>query len=751
MQANFRFWILDFGLKSKIWWALCLSLALIIPHASALAATADDHYAKGLKLYVDGKYGNALNEVVKALEQDSHHQPAQQLQSILKEEMQVASEPANPKAPQQQVKRLKTALTSAEQRVSALVREQQQTRKEAARLQEELIVAQRRTQESTGKASGELSQLQRSSRMAEQMLAGTNRELTAARRERAELDKRLSKTQQELAAAKQAIESSKGKRGAQEPLRPMPQREVVAKPVDDDPLRQTKADLESRYAGLYRNLHADYTALQRRYEDLEQGRRKEAGDLRAENVRLHDRNQQLMQELGTVQERLGTVPGLRLQMQEADQSHREELSGVRSELKRSQATQFQVTQELEEKRQKLAEQSASMASVQERVSNLERSRGELLKVNAMLEEELNERSAQLAQINKQFLEAERTHDVELAHRSELEQALRAKHQELERAEQRLSEARGVQTALEDRLREGERTEVKLSDELQRMSAVESERNQLKADVNAQENQMIRLQGELERLRRERADFEETKLAFREKKTQAEQLQGEIDRITRELITTRASLQQAQSDLQQREEEAMVERRGYQLQLDRFQRELQTARSAHQELIQQIVEERNRQGSSAEPSESRAPSTPRPTVDLGSSGASQEPVVVGEPAPLTMAPPPLSKPEIASAPVAAAPEASEEMVSPERYPVKVHQVNSDSGIMVLSRDGLEWAEEGTRMLLAGEDESRVATVQLTDVDREGFAVVQITQRLMPSGNIRKGDTLFAHPLLRLTPD
>jgi hypothetical protein len=92
-----------------------------------------------------------------------------------------------------------------------------------------------------------------------------------------------------------------------------------------------------------------------------------------------------------------------------------------------------------------------------------------------------------------------------------------------------------------------------------------------------------------------------------------------------------------------------------------------------------------------------------------------------------------------------------MVSPERYPVKVHQVNSDSGVMVLSRDGLEWAQEGTRLLLSGEDESKIATVQLTESDRGGFAVVQITQHLMPAGNIRKGDTLFAHPLLRLTPD
>lgn len=61
-----------------------------------------------------------------------------------------------------------------------------------------------------------------------------------------------------------------------------------------------------------------------------------------------------------------------------------------------------------------------------------------------------------------------------------------------------------------------------------------------------------------------------------------------------------------------------------------------------------------------------------------------------------------------------------------------------------------AKNGTTLLLAAQDEP-VATVQLTDLDRAGFAVAQITHRMDPSKSIREGDILFARQILKPAPD
>ena len=41
---------------------------------------------------------------------------------------------------------------------------------------------------------------------------------------------------------------------------------------------------------------------------------------------------------------------------------------------------------------------------------------------------------------------------------------------------------------------------------------------------------------------------------------------------------------------------------------------------------------------------------------------------------------------------------------------------------------------------------VATVELTELDKAGFAVAQIVKTLDPTKRIREGDLLFARPML-----
>jgi len=85
-------------------------------------------------------------------------------------------------------------------------------------------------------------------------------------------------------------------------------------------------------------------------------------------------------------------------------------------------------------------------------------------------------------------------------------------------------------------------------------------------------------------------------------------------------------------------------------------------------------------------------------------------------------------------------------SADSHTVKVFQVNEEDDVLVLSmQEGASWATEGATVLLAAEDDTPVATVQLTELDEAGFAIAQITHRTSPPSSIRKGDLFSARPL------
>ena len=82
---------------------------------------------------------------------------------------------------------------------------------------------------------------------------------------------------------------------------------------------------------------------------------------------------------------------------------------------------------------------------------------------------------------------------------------------------------------------------------------------------------------------------------------------------------------------------------------------------------------------------------------------------------------------------------------EEHPVKIYQVNEELNFVVFSMEGMGWAKPGTRLLLVSQGVPVVA-VQLTELDSAGFAVAQIIQTIDPGKQVRKGDLLFARPLL-----
>ena len=80
-----------------------------------------------------------------------------------------------------------------------------------------------------------------------------------------------------------------------------------------------------------------------------------------------------------------------------------------------------------------------------------------------------------------------------------------------------------------------------------------------------------------------------------------------------------------------------------------------------------------------------------------------------------------------------------------YPVKIYQVNREMDFIVLSVKELDWAKQGTNLLLANETDS-IATAQVVEYDRAGFAIAQITHWMEPIQQIQKGQTLLARPVL-----
>jgi hypothetical protein len=76
-----------------------------------------------------------------------------------------------------------------------------------------------------------------------------------------------------------------------------------------------------------------------------------------------------------------------------------------------------------------------------------------------------------------------------------------------------------------------------------------------------------------------------------------------------------------------------------------------------------------------------------------------------------------------------------------YPIKIYQVNDELNFVVFSMSEAATMQAGAQLLLVDED-TPVATVQLTELDGEGFAVGQIVEMMNGAKPIRKGDLLAA---------
>ena len=255
--------------------------------------------------------------------------------------------------------------------------------------------------------------------------------------------------------------------------------------------------------------------------------------------------------------------------------------------------------------------------------------------------------------------------------------------------------------------------------------------------------------------------------------QLSQLQADLGRAKQEVSTAKTQLDMVSSQGQARDEKLATERKEMLWKIGSLEQELKAAKESQarlqDELASKRVAENDLQDAKAQWSRQLAeqesklkqaesvirllqttppPQPSAPPVRPLASSSDSGPVRVVSSAPDTEPSPRADQPALGGEEAASPPsdDESTDSGSSKNSEVKVYQVNDEFNFVVLSIKGIEWAQKGMTIVLANDD-NPVATAQLTELDGAGFAVAQITHKVDPVKQIRKGDVLMARPLLR----
>ena len=302
------------------------------------------------------------------------------------------------------------------------------------------------------------------------------------------------------------------------------------------------------------------------------------------------------------------------------------------------------------------------------------------------------------------------------------------------------ELQKTNAALEQALNE---RSVQLADLQERLAKLEAAHQAslaqavaLRQTLETKEEELSAAQDVAEKVQAVKADDEQLRSALAERGKEVLALQNEVERLQRRLSGALGSLNQVDVAFHTKEQRLEEERHEYMAQFKSLRKDLLEARNAQRSPFTDRLTQveppvpdavaHERAMASAPEEIEQAREVPSDEAGATPSAPAQEEAEETE-----------TSQEIS--------EAEEERVSSPGYPVEVFQVDGQWGFMVLSVARVEGAEEGTKFLLSGPDDKRVATIQLTELAEGGFAVAQITRRIDPLKEIRKGDTLFAHQL------
>ncbi|MBI2495939.1 MAG: hypothetical protein HYW10_05190, partial [Candidatus Omnitrophica bacterium] len=272
---------------------------------------------------------------------------------------------------------------------------------------------------------------------------------------------------------------------------------------------------------------------------------------------------------------------------------------------------------------------------------------------------------------------------------------------------------------------------------QRLAEIEHEQANLREQVAIAKQIQDRLTEDLKGLRTVKEEADRLNTTLRDRETALRQAQEEKARLDREIASLQGQLERAQADVQLKEQQAAMDRQGLELRMRSLERQLREARKTEGMLREELDGAR-----AARPAD--APNVQQESVELTSRLDERE-TIAAPAAPPMIAEAPAESEEPSRASMPDRLERQEEL-SAAGHLVKVHQVNEELDFLVLSVTGIEWVRAGAVLVLANEDHP-VATVELAEPDREGFAIAQITHTMDPARQIRKGDVLLARPLLK----
>ena len=725
-----------------------LAALLLLPSAAALADTADDYYARGLKLYLGGDYAKASAEIRQALQEDPEHTQAKELLQLLEEaqrqakpqEVVLSQLSAALEAQQQDARRLKSVLASAEARLTALLAARQadqaalgDLRKQLSQAQQVIVDAQQQLTDAQAKLAQEREQSAQSLRALEEQGAKASKELDSLRSEKDHLGKQLAQTKDELVAAKNEAGQLKVTRNELDRMKKAAEKSGQ----EIDQLKKERVQLKDQAASLGRQLD-DQAKLQAKLHEAEErvARRDEQlqklreihSALDQQYAGLEMVNKELEANFQSVERKRAALADELAKTQEAAAAAQERAQSDYATLKQlSLETQQRLGAELAQGKAREAQyakeiealQSAQLA-LQQRLTDtrqkgvsVEAELTDARKTKGDLEDAMKARDAQLTELNGQL--------------QQLQRALTEKSQAFQTLSQASASEKESLANVQEQMRVAKETQAKLNDQIKDFQALKADRDKLQSMLNEREAVLTKLQ-------------------------------GEVASLTRDMDAAKKQIQLAEASGQERAEQLRIDQKGQEWRLDSAQRELEELRSADARLQIDLETSQKRAEEEHQFREQVAKKLQEREAQLkqaesvirllqGKAGATGLPAAPGplsmeeaprEPEPAEAVPQAPAVEALSAASAAGGPEPSRD------YPIKVFQVNDELQFLVFSLEGMQEARVGIQLLLLAQDRP-VAAVQVSELDNAGFAVAQITKMIEPPRQIRKGDLLYARPL------
>ncbi len=437
-------------------------LAFGTPSGIVFAASADEFYARGLKLYLAGEYNQATVELQHALEQNAQHAEAQELLHAIKE----ARDQQNPsggvlsqltealEAQQAESRRLKGILTSAEQRLAKVTEEQVALANRLAQTQDELASAKteagqlrvkrndiERLQRALTKAERDVSELTQERGRIKEEVGQQLRLREAAEEQQKMLQQQLTQVQDSMAALSRELDGLRQQSKEWKAKLELGQREqqtlqgeVAGRKKAQEAMQQELAKitqrLEQREAQM-RAIYEAHGALDRQYAEVKTDHERLEAEFRTleqQKTVLADRLTKANDELTNTKTELG--------QQKVKRNEVEQLQRTLSKAERDAAQSAVERSHLKEEATGLRQQ---LATAQQEASTLQQQLRKERDAQTKLNDDLEALRQADGELKERFAKLQREHQIARGELSGREKTGTALQEELTKVSQRLAQ------------------------------------------------------------------------------------------------------------------------------------------------------------------------------------------------------------------------------------------------------------------------------------------------------------------------